>query len=106
MGLRHAASVAPIASMLVSLLTVVALHVARNRRWHHPEDAPWVLAAALMWWLIAATAALLLLLIIRAAGYRKPAGKSILLGTTIGLSVFLVVADMVDRWTQVESLWT
>ena len=97
MGLRHLDPVGPIASMCVSLLTVVALHIGRNRRWHHFEDAPWVLAAALMWWLIATIAALLLLVIIRGAGWRRPAGKSILLGTNIGLSFMLIASDMLDR---------
>lgn len=105
MGLTHFASVGPIASMLVSILTVVGLYIGRNRRWHHLEDAPWVLAAALIWWLIAAIAAFLLLVIIRGLGWPRPTGKGILLGTTIGLSLILIASDMLDRWMQTESPW-
>jgi hypothetical protein len=106
MGLTRKASFGPIASMLVSLLTVVAVHVGRNRRWHHLEDAPWVLAAALMWWLIAAFVTLLLLVLIRSVGWHRPGGTSILLGTTIGLSLMLIASDLFDRWMETMSLWT
>ena len=98
-------SCAYVASALVSLLTVVILHIGRDRRWHHLEDVPWVFAAALMWWLSSAIAALLVLAILRSAGRRRPSGKRVLLSTTIVVSSVLIVSDLLDRWIQAESLW-